>query len=168
MANEEKSASVKNGKAMQIVVFKLGGEEYGMQIDQIKEVVITPSITKMPQSPKYIKGVANVRGNVIAVLDLEERFNLERAIVQNGNGYTLVVESDELKMGLLVSDVPNTITVNASEVDTTVGIVGDASVEGNYVKGIVKTGKRLIILVDIFKVVDQDTAASMKRANMAA
>ena len=168
MANEEKSETVKNGRAMQVVVFKLGSEEYGMQIDHIKEVVITPSITKMPQSPKYIKGVANVRGNVIAVLDLEERFNLERGASPKGNGYTLVVESEELKMGLLVSEVPNTITVNASDVDTTIGIVGDSTIDGNYIKGIIKTGKRLIILVDIFKVVDQDAAASMKRAHLAA
>lgn len=168
MANEEKLETAKTGKAMQIVVFKLGGEEYGMQIDHIKEVVITPSITKMPQSPRYIKGVANVRGNVIAVVDLEDRFNLERAPVQNGNGYTLVVESDELKLGLLVSEVPNTISVNSSEVDTSVTVAGDPNWEGNYVKGIVKTGKRLIILIDIFKVVEQEGEATLKRAHLAA
>jgi len=168
MAGNEKSEAVKSGKLMQVVVFRLGGEEYGMLIDQIKEVVITPTITRMPQSPKFIKGVANVRGNVIAILDLEERFNLERGLVQNGGGFTLVVESDELKMGLLVSEVPNTISVNASEIDTTVGIVGDSNVEGNYVKGVIKTGKRLIILIDIFKVVDQEAVTSLKRVHQAA
>lgn len=167
MANDEKSGSVQSGRTLQIVVFKLGGEEYGMQIDHIKEVVITPGITKMPQSPKYIKGVANVRGNVIAILDLVDRFNLERGEQLNGHGYTLVVESDEMKMGLLVSDVPNTISVNASEIDTSVGIVGDANLEGSYVKGIVKTGKRLIILIDIFKVIDLEAAASLRRAHAA-
>ena len=168
MAKEDKSESVKSGKSAQIVVFKLGNEEYGMQIDQIKEVVITPHVTRMPQSAAYIRGVANVRGNVIAILDLEERFNLDRVILEKGSRYTLVVESEELRMGLLVSEVPNTITVNMSEIDTNVGIVGDTSVDSNYVKGIVKSGNRLIILIDIFKVVDQETAASMRRANLAA
>lgn len=167
MANDEKSGSAQKVRGLQIVVFKLGGEEYGMQIDHIKEVVITPSITKMPQSPKYIKGVANVRGNVIAILDLVDRFNLERVEQINGQGYTLVVESDEMKMGLLVSEVPNTISVNPSEIDASVSIVGDANLEGSYVKGVIKIGKRLIILIDIFKVIDLETAASVRRAHAA-
>lgn len=168
MAKEENIDAVKAAKYTQIVVFKLGNEEYGMQIDHIKEVVITPNITKMPQSNAYIRGVANVRGNVIAILDLEERFKLERIILEKGSRYTLVVESEELRMGLLVSDVPNTITVRESEIDTNVGIVGDTSAEANYIKGIVKSGKRLIILIDIFKVVDHETAASMKKSHLAA
>jgi purine-binding chemotaxis protein CheW len=168
MAKEEKAEPVKTGKAMQIVVFKLGNEEYGMQIDHIKEVVITPNITRMPQSSAYIRGVANVRGNVIAILDLEERFNLERAILEKGSRYTLVVESDELRMGLLVSDVPNTITVNAAEINSSIGIVGDTGIDDNYIKGIVKSGNRLIILIDIFKVVDQEAVASMRKSHIAA
>ncbi|MGC3943072.1 MAG: chemotaxis protein CheW [Chryseolinea sp.] len=168
MAKEEKTETIKTGKPMQIVVFKLGNEEYGMQIDHIKEVVITPNITRMPQSSAYIRGVANVRGNVIAILDLEERFNLERVILEKGGRYTLVVESEEMRMGLLVSDVPNTITVNSAEVDTNVGIVSDANSDGSYIKGIVKSGNRLIILVDIFKVVDQDALTSMRKTHIAA
>ena len=102
----------------QIIVFKQGDEEYALHIDQIKEVVITPSITRMPQTPTYIKGVANIRGNIIAILDLEEKFNLKRSQDQGtGNNYTLVVESDDLKMGLLVNDVPNTISVSAGDLD---------------------------------------------------
>ncbi|MEJ1237076.1 chemotaxis protein CheW [Chryseolinea sp. T2] len=168
MAKEEKSETIKTGKGMQIVVFKLGNEEYGMQIDHIKEVVITPNITRMPQSASYIRGVANVRGNVIAILDLEERFNLERVILEKGGRYTLVVESEEMRMGLLVSDVPNTITVNSAEIDTNAGIVGDGQTDSGYIKGIVKSGNRLIILVDIFKVVDYDAVVSMKKAHIAA
>lgn len=164
----EKPEPGKAGKSMQIVVFKLGNEEYGMQIDHIKEVVITPNITRMPQSSAYIRGVANVRGNVIAILDLEERFNLDRVIQDKGSRYTLVVESDEMRMGLLVSDVPNTITVSAAEIDSNVGIVGDSAIEENYIKGIVKSGNRLIILIDIFRVVDQEAVASMRKGHLAA
>jgi purine-binding chemotaxis protein CheW len=92
----------------QLIVFKLGKEEYGLTIDQIKEVVLTPTITRMPQTPAYIKGVANIRGNIIAILDLEEKFNItdkssEGAKVGN---YTLVVASEEYKIGILVKEVP--------------------------------------------------------------
>src|SRR6478609_5479318 len=155
MAKEDKAESVKTSKSLQIVVFKLGNEEYGLHIDQIKEVVITPNITRMPQTSSYVKGVANIRGNVIAIFDLEDRFNLTRTAETKGSKYTLVVESEDVKLGLLVNDVPNTVSVNVTDLDESVGIINDASSETNYIKGIIKSGQRLIILIDIFKVIDQ-------------
>ena len=152
----------------QIIVFKQGDEEYALHIDQIKEVVITPSITRMPQTPTYIKGVANIRGNIIAILDLEEKFNLKRSQDQGtGNNYTLVVESDDLKMGILVREVPNTLNIATSDFDESVGIINDVNNEGNYIKGIVKYEKRLIIVIDIFKVIDAEMLGSLKK-NVAA
>src|SRR6478609_4263347 len=135
MAKEDKAESVKTSKSLQIVVFKLGNEEYGLHIDQIKEVVITPNITKMPQTSAYVKGVANIRGNVIAIFDLEDRFNLTRTIETKGSKYTLVVESEDVKMGLLVNEVPNTVSVNAADLDESIGIINDANAETNYIKG---------------------------------
>lgn len=148
----------------QIIVFKQGDEEYALHIDQIKEVVITPNITRMPQTMSYVKGVANIRGNIIAILDLEEKFNLKRSSGQStGNNYTLVVESDDFKMGILVREVPNTLTISAGDFDESVSIISDINSEANYIKGIVKTGGRLIILIDIFKVIDQEVMSSLKK-----
>lgn len=155
-------------RSVQIVVFRLGNEEYGLHIDQIKEVVITPKITRMPQTPSYVRGVANIRGNVIAIFDLEERFNLVKTNAEQHRKYTLVVESDDIKMGLLVTEVPNTISVNEADLDESVGIINDSSTETNYIKGIIKSGERLIILIDIFKVVDQEMANGIKKAALVA
>jgi purine-binding chemotaxis protein CheW len=164
MADVKKEQSSRN---LQIVVFKLGGEEYGLHIDQIKEVVITPNITRMPQTPSYVKGVANIRGNVIAIFDLEDRFNLSQAS-EGHRKYTLVVESEDVKLGLLVSEVPNTVSVNPSDLDESVGIIHDSNAETNYIKGIIKTGQRLIILIDIFKVIDHEMSSALKKAAVAA
>jgi purine-binding chemotaxis protein CheW len=142
--------------SLQIVAFRLGNEEYGLQIDQIKEVVITPGITRIPQTNSYVKGVANIRGNVIAIFDLEERFNLVQEKTAGEKRYTLVVESEELKVGLLVNNVPNTVTIQSKDLDDTISIVNDSNADTNYIKGIIKTGERLIILIDILKVVDQN------------
>lgn len=164
------SSTSTNNRAgtFQIIVFKQGDEEYALHIDQIKEVVITPSITRMPQTPSYIKGVANIRGNIIAILDLEEKFNLKRSHGTNTeNNYTLVVESDDLKMGILVREVPNTLNIGASDFDESVGIINDVNSDGNYVKGIVKYDKRLIIVIDIFKVIDQEMLGSLKKTGAA-
>jgi purine-binding chemotaxis protein CheW len=155
----------KSSDRLQIVVFKLGNEEYGLHIDQIKEVVITPTITRMPQTQSYVKGVANIRGNVIAIFDLEERFDLERTIQTQGSKYTLVVESEDVKLGLLVNEVPNTVSVNSSDLDESVGIINDSNAETNYIKGIIKSGERLIILIDIFKVIDHEMTGAIKKAS---
>jgi purine-binding chemotaxis protein CheW len=170
MEENKKSTPTQKGshRSLQIVVFKLGNEEYGLHIDQIKEVVITPNITRMPQTPSYVKGVANIRGNVIAIFDLEDRFNLSRTIQNQGSKYTLVVESDDVKMGLLVNEVPNTVSVNIADLDESIGIINDANAETNYIKGIIKTGTRLIILIDIFKVIDHEMTNTLKKAAVAA
>lgn len=167
MANNTKEISSTSNKTLQIVVFKLGQEEYGLHIDQIKEVVITPNITRMPQTESFVKGVANIRGNVIAIFDLEDRFNLVRSQA-SGNRYTLVVESDDVKLGLLVNEVPNTVSVNAGDLDESVGIINDANAETNYIKGIIKHDDRLIILIDIFKVIDQEMSNTIKKAQAVA
>jgi purine-binding chemotaxis protein CheW len=139
----------------QLIVFKLGNEEYALPIDQIKEIVATPPITKLPQTPDYIKGVANIRGNIIAIADLEKKFGVasdDDAIGQ----YTLVIESDAFKIGVLVKSVPNTLSASDEEIDESPNVVHDSSLDDNYIKGIVKSDKRLIILIDIFKVINEE------------
>lgn len=141
----------------QIVVFKLGQEEYGLNIGQIKEVVITPTVTKMPQTPAYIKGVANIRGNVIAILDLEEKFGLQRAEQsKSGNNFTLVIESEDYKMGILVREVPNTLSISSANIEDSI-FTGDHQDQA-YITGIVKLEKRLVIMIDIFKVITEQDA----------
>lgn len=143
----------------QVIVFKQAGEEYGLLIDQIKEVVITPNITRMPQTPSYVKGVANIRGNIIAIIDLEEKFDLKEAgdTLQNkkDQGYTLVVESEEYKVGILVNEVPNTLTVSSKDIEDAINVANTSDSEQDYIKGIVKLEGRLIILIDIFKVLNE-------------
>jgi len=161
---EEKSKVAKNkveqedqlGGTIQLVVFKQGEEEYALQIDQIKEVVITPNITKMPQTPEFVKGVANIRGNIIAILNLEEKFGLKKSAEnEDGKNFTLVIESEEFKVGLLVKEVPNTLAVREQDIEESMNVIQDSSAEHNYISGIVKKEDRLIILIDILKVVNE-------------
>jgi purine-binding chemotaxis protein CheW len=153
-----KEHNEKTSKSFQIIVFRLGNEEYALSIDQIKEVVITPTIARIPLTQNYIKGVANIRGNVLAIIDLAERFGVSSdEVINNGtHKYTLVVASDEFKMGILVKDVPNTLRVTHEDIDASPNIIQDNSMDSNYIKGIVKSGNRMIMLIDIFKVITKD------------
>jgi purine-binding chemotaxis protein CheW len=136
----------------QIVVFKLGNQEYGLHIDQIKEVVITPPVTRTPQTPPYVKGVANIRGNVIAIIDLEVKFGLSDGENRNGreSNFTLVIESEEYKAGILVREVPNTLSVPSANIEDS--IFTSEQGEQSYITSIVKLDKRLIIMIDVMKV----------------
>ena len=143
----------------QLIVFKLGAEEYAIHIDQIKEVVLTPRVTRMPQTPAYVKGVANIRGSILAIIDLEEKFGIptsQRLSGESTSNYTLVAASDDFNVGILVREVPNTLTVRASAIDETVNVVQDTDGPGNYVMGIVKTDERLIILMDLVQIMQTD------------
>lgn len=151
--DEEKSFRNK-----QLIVFKLGAEEYGLAIEQVKEIVLTPTITKMPQTASYIKGVANIRGNIIAIVDLEEKFTLlsKKDLEDSKVGkYTLVIESDVFKIGILAKGVPNTLAIADSDIDDTLNAISESSMDDNYIKGIVKIDDRLIILIDILKVLSE-------------
>lgn len=147
------------GKMVQLIVFKLGNEEYALHIDQIKEVVLTPGIAKIPQTPEYIKGVANIRGNIIAIVDLENKFNLSKGTKEEqekkGN-YTLVVESESFKIGVLVMEVPNTLTVSEGDIDNSSTVLQYSNLDQDCIKGIVKASDRMIIMVDMIKMMESE------------
>jgi len=158
------------GQRIQLIVFKLVGEEYAMPIEQIKEVVITPSIARVPRTPGYIKGVANIRGNVIAIMDLEEKFHLkepdEEGSEENRGNFTLVIESDDHKIGILVREVPNTLNTTVSAIDHSTEVMQYSSLDGDSITGVVKVNDRMIILIDIMKMVSSEDMSNInKRQN---
>lgn len=152
------STEVDKSTLVQLIVFKLGKEEYALHIDQIKEVVLTPGIAKIPQTPSYIKGVANIRGNVIAIVNLEDKFNLnlEDGVSDGTSNYTLVVESADFKIGILVKEVPNTLTVSENNIDKSSTVLQYSNLDQECIKGIVKSEGRMIIMVDMIKMMDSE------------
>jgi purine-binding chemotaxis protein CheW len=148
-----------NIRNIQIIVFKLGGEEYALHIDQIKEVVLTPKIAKIPLTPKYIKGVSNIRGNILAIVDLEIKFGLvdeNNELDSEKAHYSLVVESKDYNMAVLVKEVPNTLAIAEKEINYSPSIINDTTGNKEYIRGIIKTGDRLIIMIDVFKIFSKE------------
>lgn len=152
------------GTRVQLIIFKQAGQEYALPIDQIKEVVLRPSIAKVPQTQSYIKGVANIRGNLIAILDLEEKLGVSNSAAQNQDAnYTLVIESEEFKIGVLVKEVPNTLTVNTKDIDSSSGIMQYSSLDELSMKGIVKVENRMIILLDMIQMMQTEELKSITK-----
>lgn len=148
----------KNFKKLQLVVFKLKGEEYALRIEMIKEVVLTPKVTPVPQTAGHVRGVANIRGNILAIVDLEARLGLDRVDkkAQGEGRFTLVLDDSEFKVGILVQDVPNTIEVSEAELDESPDIVLDSTIDDRVIEAIAKVNDRLIILLDIRRALGND------------
>lgn len=151
------------GRRIQLIIFKLGTEEYALSIDQIKEVVLTPRIAKMPQTPSYIKGVANIRGNIIAILDLVEKFGISQTTEESliNFHYTLVIESEIFKAGFLVREVPNTLSINIDDIENSSNFIQSYSIDENCIQGVVKAGERLIILIDMIKLMEGSSVTNI-------
>jgi purine-binding chemotaxis protein CheW len=165
---KQKEKAVYSGKTYQLVVFKLGGDEYALTIEQIKEVVVMPHVTKVPLVPKYIVGVANVRGTILSIVDLEEKFGMREGKTNEPEApqytasgklksdYALVVESKIIKMAILVREVPNTLSVYEEEIEWSPSIVNESAEEKHYIRAIVKRDDRLVILIDAPKIISRE------------
>ena len=148
-----------------LIVFKLGDEEYGIRIEQVKEVTITPEITRMPKTPAFIKGVANIRGDIIAIMDLEERFQIRTAKRDEQaprHTYTLALEARDYTIGLIVRDVPQSLTLPVSKLDKTPAFIQDININENFIEGIGKIEGRLIIVLDILRILSADEVQQLK------
>jgi purine-binding chemotaxis protein CheW len=142
----------------QLVTFHLGDDEFGADIMNVKEIVRVPEITKVPNAPHYIEGACNLRGNVLPVIDGRARFNMEKK-EKNENSRVLVIDDNGRATGVIVDRVSEVIRVSASDIEAPPHIV--KNMDADYLHGIVKldNGNRLIMFLDIAKVVNGDERA---------
>ena len=139
---------------VQLIVFCLGDEDYGIRIEQVKEVTITPEVVRMPKTPPFIKGIANLRGDIIAIVDLEERFQLRPAGRPMPElSYTLAVEAPDYTLGLMVREVPRPVTIPVSLIEPAPEFVQDSGQREKYLEGIAKLpdGQGIIIVLNMPK-----------------
>lgn len=153
-------------ETIHLIVFRLGSEEYGIKIEQVKEVTVTPSVTRMPRTPDFIKGVANIRGDIIAIMDLEERFGIRPAPLpadlRPDLTYTLVIEAREYSIGVIVREVPQSLNLAMTKIDKTPSFLQDINIHENYIEGIAKVNNRLIIVLDMYKILTNDEIKELK------
>lgn len=147
---EEKKGVVE----VQLVSFLLGAEEYAIDILNVQEIIRMTDITKVPRSQNFIEGIINLRGVVIPVIDLRTRFGMKR-VDTTGNTRVIVVRMSDLVIGFIVDQVQEVLRLSIESVDTTPDIVRH-TVKGDFIKGVGKHADRLLILLDIGKILEQD------------
>lgn len=137
---------------LQCVTFTLEEETYGIDVMQVQEVLREVEVAPVPGAPHYVLGIINLRGNVVSVIDARTRFGLP---VRESDDMTriIVIEALQQIMGILVDSVAEVVDVERSEIDQTPN-VGNAETS-RYIDGVVSRGEKLLILVDINKLLTE-------------
>ena len=139
-------------RELHIVGFQLGHETYGVPITSLHEIVRVPEITAVPDAPDYIEGVINLRGKIVSVIDLRKRFGQKKVALARQHRI-LVVEHKGRLSGLIVDSASEVLKIPPSEIDTPPDIFEQNEV--HYVTGVGKLNGRLIILVDLTKILER-------------
>ena len=134
-----------------IVGFRVGRETYGVPITSLHEIVRVPEITAVPDSPTYIEGVINLRGKIIPVVDLRKRFS-EDAVPHRRNRI-MVAELDGHLVGLVVDAANEVLKVDPSLIEPPPNVFEQGEV--NYVTGVGKLEGKLVILIDLAKIMQR-------------
>ncbi len=145
----------------QFVSFRLSNEEYGIPILRVQEIIRYEELTRIPQSEEFIDGVLNLRGRVVPVIDLRKRFTLTDA-ERNNATRIVVVEIDNQVVGLIVDAVNEVQTIEENQIDPPPPLGTGISAE--YIYGMGKIDDRLIILLNIERILKEEEKAAMAEA----
>ena len=134
-----------SGNDIQLVVFKLGREEYGVSILQVQEIKRITEITRVPHSPDYIKGVMNLRGSVLPVIDLKKRLGLPPEEYTEDTRI-IIIKVEEIVVGMIVDAVSEVTTIDQNNIEPPQAVVG--GIAADYLSGVGKLENRLLILLN--------------------
>lgn len=145
----------------QLVVFRLGKEEYAVSIAQVKEIILYKGATKIPNAPEYMEGIINLRGKVIPVIELAARFGVG---VKNGlERRVVIVETAGQEVGIVVDEVTEVIRLQQTAIEPAPAMTGNS----DYVRGIGKENDRLLILLDLGKLFRKDEIEAIQASRIA-
>jgi len=139
-------------KELQVVGFRIGRETFGLPISIVREIVRVPEITSVPNAPDYIEGVINLRGRIIPIVDLRKRFG-EKSFERSKKNRIVVVELEARAIGLIVNSASEVLRISPSEIDEPHNVFKEG--ELNYITGIGKLNGRLVILLDLNKILQR-------------
>ncbi len=130
----------------QTVVFRLAGESYGIEIVRVNEIIRLREITPVPRTEAHVRGLVNLRGKTIPVIDLRSRFSLPTA-EETDSSRIIVVDSESGQIGVVVDAVTEVLTLQGEQIDKTPTLVSDP--DNQFVRAVAKTNDRLITLLDL-------------------
>jgi len=152
----------------QYLTFRLAEEQYGLEVLQVREVLEIPSITRVPRMPEFLKGVINIRGSVLSVIDLRIKLGLPEA-ERTVHSRVVIVEIDygdeRLPIGILVDSVQEVVNLDLSDISPAPHI--GTAVDSSFIDGIAKFDNSFIIIVSINRIFESKELASFNKSTSA-
>lgn len=138
---------------IKVIVFQLADEEYGVPVQQVRSIEKVHHITRVPKTAKFVKGVINLRGLVTPVIDLRIRFGLNEQEYSDSTR-VIIVSLEDMEVGLIVDAANDVIDIPVEAIEPPPEVVG--AVEADYIKGVAKIEKRLLILLKLDAVLNPE------------
>lgn len=142
----------------QIVVFELGSEFFGVQIAAVESIIKMQPITRMPHAPGFVEGITNLRGRILPVIDLRKRFGLPTQ-PYTSESRIIVINVGSTEVGMVVDGVSEVLTISDELVEETPQVA--ASIDAGFITGIAKIGQRLVIMLDLVKVLSNQERSDL-------
>jgi purine-binding chemotaxis protein CheW len=161
------SADPGQSEVLQLVSFRVGDEEFGLEILKVQEIIRFQSLTRVPNLPNYVEGVLNLRGKVIPVISLRQRLGLEKH--QSDNGTKIVVANVKNNViGFIVDSVSEVLRIDSDIIEPAPQLRQKGGAENQYVLGIGKLQNRLLLLLDLDRMLSLDDDAQLADLRSAA
>jgi purine-binding chemotaxis protein CheW len=141
------------GELRQFISFSVGEEEYGLELLRVKEVIRVREITWLPRAPSFVKGIINLRGDVIPIIDLRDKFGLGSRS-DSEQTRVIVVEVENRLMGMTVDSASQVVRIPADQIDPPPPVLGGFSQE--FINGVGKLEDRLVILLNVDAILSGD------------
>lgn len=145
-------------KELQVVGFRIGRETFGLPISIVREIVRVPEITAVPNAPDYIEGVINLRGRIIPIVDLRKRFG-QKSVEASTKNRIIVVEIGQRAFGLIVNSASEVLRIPPSEIEAPSNVFQEGELD--FVTGVGKLKGRLVILLDVSKILKRGELNSL-------
>ena len=145
-------------KEMKVIIFELMNKEYAIEVDVVQSIERVISITRVPKTPSYVKGIINLRGVVTPIVDLRERFGLE-PIEMDERTRIIIVSLEDYDVGLIVDSANDVLDIPVEIIEPQPEVF--SAVESDFISGLAKIGKRLFVMLELQKVLEP-----LKRMNI--
>lgn len=136
----------------QYIVVKIGSEQYGIDISYIDNIVRMQKITRVPKAQAYFKGVINLRGEVVPVMSIRKKMDLEDDVITNSSRIIILKLEEKGMLGIIVDEVKEVVTLSEDEIERN---SGKNNKQGMFINGIGKNGDELISLLEISAIVEE-------------
>ena len=151
--------------ATEVLSFRLGGEEYAISILKVQEIRGYDAVTRIANAPEYLKGVVNLRGSIVPIVDMRIKFNVG-APTYDAFTVVIVLNINNHTIGMVVDSVSDVVTLTPDQIKPAPDL--GATVSGEYLRGLGTVGERMLILLDIDKLLGSEEMGLLAAAKDAA